>query len=251
MKVAAATNGFGAMELLKGARLAGESIQVVIIDRSLPDGDGWGLAGQIRKHPDYQAARIILLNTPGRQAAAGADRIHVDGFLSKPVEDQSLLRILVKVLGDVPAAGRGISARREMPSSPQTRLRILVAEDNSVNQKVTRTLLERRGHSVEVANNGVQVLAWLDRAEFDLILMDLQMPEMDGCETTVEIRRREQPGAGHVQIIALTAHAMEEEVDHCTAAGMDGYLAKPIEVSELDALLEKVELANAGNSQAF
>jgi len=119
---------------------------------------------------------------------------------------------------------------------PSISLRILVAEDNLVNQRLATRLLEKRGHFVTVAATGCEALAALEKSSFDLVLMDMQMPEMDGFEATAAIRKKEKPGT-HLPIVALTAHAMKGDREKCIAAGMDGYLAKPIRPEELDAVL--------------
>ena len=116
-------------------------------------------------------------------------------------------------------------------------LRILLAEDNQVNQRLARRLLEKRGHFVDVAGNGREVVQALEKASYDLVLMDVQMPEMDGMEATTHIRGKEKLSGGHQRIVALTAHAMKGDEERCLAAGMDGYLTKPIRPEELDELL--------------
>jgi CheY-like chemotaxis protein len=122
---------------------------------------------------------------------------------------------------------------------PARTLRILVAEDNAVNQRLATRLLEKRGHQVVVAGNGCEALAALGEGTFDLVLMDIQMPEMDGMEATAKIREKEELAGGHLPIVALTAHAMKGDEDLCLAAGMDGYLTKPIHPQELDMVLTK------------
>ena len=128
-------------------------------------------------------------------------------------------------------------------------LRILLAEDNVVNQRLACRLLENHGDIVVVANNGVQLLETLERQSFDLILMDAQMPQMDGFEATAAIRRMEEATLGHIPIIAMTAHAMVGDRQRCLEAGMDGYIAKPVHAHELFGTIETV-LANAGPSSA-
>jgi len=126
-------------------------------------------------------------------------------------------------------------------------LRVLVAEDNAVNQKLVARLLEKRGHFVKIVENGREALESLEQESYDLILMDVQMPEMDGFEATGELRRLEKQSGRHTPVIALTAHAMKGDRERCLAAGMDGYLSKPIRAPELDELLEKyITLREAG-----
>jgi CheY-like chemotaxis protein len=121
----------------------------------------------------------------------------------------------------------------------RVRLRVLLAEDNAVNQRLISRLLEKRGHEVDVVGNGVEALKALARRSYDLVLMDMQMPELDGLETTTRIRMRETNGDKHQIVVALTANAMSEDQERCRAAGMDGYLTKPIQFDKLDEVLEK------------
>jgi two-component system sensor histidine kinase/response regulator len=125
------------------------------------------------------------------------------------------------------------------PAAPPAGLRVLLAEDNPVNQLVMTRLLEKRGHHVVLAVNGREVLALLDRGRYDLVFMDLQMPEMDGLEATAAIRARERTSGLHQAVIALTAHAVKGDSERCRAAGMDGYLSKPIALQDLDELLQR------------
>jgi CheY-like chemotaxis protein len=131
-------------------------------------------------------------------------------------------------------------------STPRQVLRVLLAEDNPVNQRVAARLLEKRGHHVALAANGREALAWLDRERFDLILMDVQMPELDGLETTAVIREREKREGGHIPIVALTAHAMQGDRERCIDAGMDNYVNKPIDAVKFLEVVESTVLAQAG-----
>ncbi len=248
MRVATAANGLDAMQKLESASLAANLFDVVIIDRSLPDTDGWDLAAGIRLTLHHHRARLILLNTPGRQTKiAVPNRVAIDGFLSKPVEEESLVQTVAAALNTDSTTLQQNGTALAAEPLPQSRLRILVAEDNSINQMVARRLLEKRGHSVQIAADGLQAVASQQCEAFDLILMDLEMPEMDGYTATAEIRRQEgESGRRRSQIFALTAHAMKGEMERCLAAGMDGFLTKPIEIAELNALLQRTELANLG-----
>jgi signal transduction histidine kinase/DNA-binding response OmpR family regulator len=225
----------------------GSLFDAVIVDRSLPDGDGWDLARELRATPAYAAVRLIVLNSPGRPTKsqpAGDDVI--DALLHKPVAAAELVRTLAVVLQ--PAGSTSVEEPREAPAERRPRLRVLVAEDNPVNQLVTRRLLEKRGHDVEIARDGRQAVAAFDRGGFDLILMDVQMPVVDGWEATAAIRLRERANGGHrLPIVALTAHAMKGDEDRCLDAGMDGYITKPIELAALDAWIEKVSRDTSGD----
>ncbi len=132
-------------------------------------------------------------------------------------------------------------------SSIFTGLRILLAEDNAVNQAVAMRLLKKMGHEVEVAENGLQALAALEKQSFDLVIMDVQMPEMDGFEATAEIRRRERERGGHLPIVAMTAHAMKGDRERCLAAGMDAYITKPVQRRDLYEAIEKVMADSAAS----
>ena len=126
------------------------------------------------------------------------------------------------------------------PVAPVTLLRVLIAEDSTVNQMLAVRLLEKRGHIAVIADNGLKALAALEREEFDLVLMDVQMPEMNGFEATAAIRKKEQTTGGHIPIVAMTAHAMKGDEDRCLSAGMDGYVSKPITPDELFLAISKV-----------
>ena len=224
----------------RGKLASGGSFDAVIVDRSLPDGDGWDLAREIRANPAHAAVRLLVLNSPGRQTRPQpeGDAV-VDALLYKPVPAAELLRVLSAVLQ--PSGSPADDEPPEAPAERRPRLRVLVAEDNPVNQLVTRRLLEKRGHDVEIARDGRQAVAAFDRGGFDLILMDVQMPVVDGWEATAAIRGREQANGGpRLPIVALTAHAMKGDEDRCLAAGMDGYITKPIELTALDAWIETV-----------
>jgi CheY-like chemotaxis protein/HPt (histidine-containing phosphotransfer) domain-containing protein len=147
---------------------------------------------------------------------------------------------IVGIFAARPAAGRQARSGAGRPRKPGRALHVLVAEDNGVNQQVAVGMLERAGHEATVAENGREVLALLERSEFDVVLMDVQMPELDGLETTVAIRERERAKGGHLPIVAVTAHAMKGDAERCLAAGMDGYLSKPLQPRELAEAIARV-----------
>jgi len=237
MIVATASDSAGALR-----QLAATAFAVIVIDRSLPDGDGVELARRIRVHPNAANSRTILLKSTGRPAASiPPDAGFVDAVLHKPVDSLDLLQTLSGVLDGAPPAVAAGAAASDAPARSSRPLRVLVAEDNAVNQLVIRRLLEKRGHDVEIAPDGGQAVSAAENGAFDLILMDLEMPVMNGWQATAAIRGREaSAGARRQAIVALTAHAMKGQDDRCREAGMDHYLAKPIEVGALDAVLEEV-----------
>jgi CheY-like chemotaxis protein len=171
---------------------------------------------------------------PGDRARCLA--LGVSAYLTKPIKQSDLLDTIMGALSGRSAVTRPSGARTAAPRKGP-RLRVLVAEDNAVNQQVAVGMLEREGHHTVLAGNGREALALLEREAVDLVLMDVQMPELDGFETTAAIREREQQSGGHLPIVALTAHAMKGDAERCLAAGMDAYLAKPLEMVALRGVL--------------
>jgi PAS domain S-box-containing protein len=224
------------LELEKAARV-GKPYPLVLLDSQMPEMDGFALAQQIKKRPRLAGASIMMLTSgprPGDRARCLA--LGLSAYLSKPIKQSDLLDTIMGALSGRPAetrsSGQPTAAPRQGP-----RLRVLVAEDNSVNQQVAVGMLARAGHGAVVAANGREALALLEREVFDLVLMDVQMPELDGFETTAAIREREKVRGGHLPIVALTAHAMKGDAERCLAAGMDAYLAKPLEMAQLRGVL--------------
>jgi signal transduction histidine kinase/DNA-binding response OmpR family regulator len=237
MKVATAPDAAGALRELESAHFA-----AIVVDRTLPDADGVELASRIRVHTNGAGVRILLLKSAGRHTISSPpEGRSVDGVLHKPVDSLDLLRCISHLLHAAPSATAPGPASSDGPAQPLRPLRVLVAEDNAVNQLVIRRLLEKRGHYVEIAADGAQAAASAETRAFDLILMDLEMPVMNGWEATAAIRAHEaSAGTRRVAIVALTAHAMKGQDARCLEAGMDDYLPKPIEVATLDAVLEKI-----------
>ncbi|MGH9679645.1 MAG: response regulator, partial [Candidatus Acidiferrales bacterium] len=162
-------------------------------------------------------------------------------YLTKPIRQSELREVIARVLGHQELNGpvSRFSPRLLTRDASKVSLRVLLAEDNAVNQRLASRLLEKRGHQVTITRTGREALAAIEHGGFDLVLMDVQMPEMDGFEATGVLRARERVTGGHVPVIALTAHAMKGDRDRCIAVGMDGYLAKPIRPAELDEILEQ------------
>jgi signal transduction histidine kinase/DNA-binding response OmpR family regulator len=232
-------------------RLATGKCAAAIIDRTFPDGEGLELASLIRSHPNGAAARIIRLNTPGSQPASQPpEDACADGVLYKPVRSDDLLQMLVEKLRQARPAASGSVAADGTARPTESPLRVLVVEDNPTNQFVARRLLEKRGHRVEIARDGEEAVAAGERGGFDLILMDLEMPVMDGWEAAAAIRRAEAAaGKPRLPIVALTAHAMKGHLDECLAAGMDAYLTKPLEPEALEAVLKDIGRGRMGASR--
>ena len=221
--------------------LRAERFHVVISDCQMPEVDGFALAHVIKNDEQLGRTPIVMLTSVGHpQEAARCRQIGVEAILTKPVKHSDLLEAL--------SFSVGVSTRQPVEEEallerPRRRLRVLVAEDNPVNQKLVATLLSKRGHEVSTVENGREALAAIDdrnRERFDVVLMDVQMPEMGGLEATRAIRAAEDPTAARLPIVALTAHALKGDRERCLEAGMDGYLAKPIDVNQLIATVERI-----------
>ncbi len=224
-----------ALEEMKSAARMGKPYPLVLLDSQMPEMDGFGLAERIQRHPRLAGASIMMLTSgprPGDRTRCAA--LGVSGYLIKPIKQSDLLDTIMGVLGGERA--KAAPAPEGRPSG-RAGMRVLVAEDNAVNQMVAVGLLERAGHRAVVAQNGREALALLEHEAFDLVLMDVQMPELDGLETTAAIREREKSTGAHLPIVAVTAHAMKGDAERCLAAGMDAYLAKPLDARELRATL--------------
>jgi PAS domain S-box-containing protein len=239
MKPAAVADSDRALAALRDAVGESNPFDVVIADRQMPGVDGLMLARRIRRERLLARTPIIMLMSVGDGADAVPKGVVVDAQLTKPVKHSDLLDALA-TLFRLPTR-RSRADRPQPEARPQQRLRILVAEDNLVNRKLVTRLLQKRGHHVEAVENGRAAVAAVSAAAtpFHVLLMDLQMPEMSGVEATHAIRERERDRGVHLPIVALTAHAMVGDRERCLAAGMDGYLSKPIDVNELIATVER------------
>ncbi len=232
MQPALAASAVQAMDLLQAANRAGTPYPLVLTDAHMPDIDGFTLTKSLRSDPDLAATKVIMLTSGDRpEDTAHCAGLGIAAYLLKPAKQSELLEAIERTMG-VLTAKRDLTAT--MANAPVTRpLRILLAEDSMVNQKLAVALLERQGHTVVIATNGREAVKAVDRESFDLILMDVQMPEMDGMEATAAIRLREEANGMHTPIIAMTAHALKGDRERCLQAGMDGYVAKPIRPKEL------------------
>ena len=232
-----------ARDAIERARVRGTPFPLMISDVHMPDTDGFSLAAQVRQNPDWANLSIILLASATQSGdAARCRELGVQAYLTKPARRAELHAAIHSALGgrSSPDGPRSPVAR---PSVREDRrgLRVLVAEDNAVNQQVARRFLERQGHAVTLAANGLEAVSALEEREFDLVLMDVQMPEMDGFEATARIRAKEVQAGKHQTIVAMTAHAMKGDRERCLNAGMDGYISKPLNSAELINLLENTQ----------
>ncbi len=239
MLPSSASNAAEALEKLRAAS-AREPFDIALLDMEMPGMDGVGLARALRSDPARHAVKLILLTSVGRIGGDDAvQKLGLDAALVKPVRQSELYNCLITVLGVAATdVGAAIQAAPRATKEEGKGVRVLLAEDNVVNQQVAVFMLQARGYQVDVVGNGSEALDGLARAAYDLILMDCQMPEMDGFEATAQIRQREG-SARHTPIIALTAHALRGERERCIAAGMDDYIAKPIVPDVLYATLRR------------
>ena len=233
---------------------SGEPYPLVLLDGHMPDTDGFMLAEMIRNRPELLSSTLMMLTSGGQLGDVARCRsLGISAYLIKPVTQSDLFDKIVHVLDRsnvMQPSAMESAAATAMPRTnlTQTPMRVLVVEDNIVNQRLAIRLLEKRGHSLALAGNGVEALEALEASPFDAVLMDLQMPRMGGLEATAEIRRREHGTPRHTTIIAMTAHAMKGDREACLAAGMDAYLSKPIQADELYRTLEAFA-PNAAPSQ--
>ncbi len=243
MPSTAVGGGQEALEELFSTADAGKPYGLVLTDMHMPNMDGFDLIARIRERPELRTATIMMLTSAGHRGDADRCKaLGVAAYLLKPIRQSELREAIARVLGAQAQSGAiPLVTRYSLHDARDSSevLNILVTEDNVVNQRLATRLLEKRGHRVTVACNGRKAVEALEAGPFDLVFMDVQMPEMDGLEATATIRRKEAATGKHQPIIALTAHAMKRDQERCMAAGMDGYLTKPIRPQELDVVLER------------
>ena len=241
MRPTLAEGAHAALSLLEQAADAGTSFSLVLTDVNMPEMDGFDLVEEIRRHTQLSDTTIVMLTSAGQRGdAARCRQLGVAAYLTKPIGESELLDAILRVLASNPQTKGPALVTRHSLREEKRSLRILLAEDNEVNQKLAVRLLEKRGHRVAVANNGREALEWFERETFDVALLDVQMPEMDGFEATAAIRKRELTTRHHMPIIAMTAYAMQGDRERCLASGMDGYIAKPIQPRRLFEVLDEM-----------
>ena len=241
LEVSVAESGERALEVLRRAAGRSEAFAIAVVDAHLPGMDGFALIEAIRNEPAIAGTAVVLMTSAGRpgERARGAE-MGIGTTVAKPVTHADLRLGLVRVLAAGAAGGSEPARRRGRGARAARRLRVLVAEDNAVNRTLVVQLLQKRGHRVTVVENGREALAALEREAFDVALMDVQMPELDGFEATAEIRARERTSGRRLPIVAMTAHAMKGDRERCLAAGMDGYVSKPLDRRKLYETIERL-----------
>jgi PAS domain S-box-containing protein len=235
MQPIAACDGTSAMAAMRAAAVAGDPFPLVLLDARMPEPDGFAVAEQIKADPDLAGAAIMMLSSSDHSGdIARCRKLGITRYLRKPIGQSELFDAILIALGAEPREeARSTDIAAGPAEARQRSLRILLAEDNEINRHVTTRILQKCGHTMVLAADGREALKIFESQPLDLVLMDIQMPHMDGFAATVAIREREKATAGHIPIVALTAHAMEGDRELCLAAGMDTYLSKPLRIEEL------------------
>jgi signal transduction histidine kinase/CheY-like chemotaxis protein len=240
LRVKTADSGEDGLVQLANAARSGQRFPLVILDAHMPGMDGFAVAERIKRDPKLSAATVMMLTSASQRGdSARCKELGIVAHVIKPVRQSDLMDAIMTALGGSKAP-TAVTPRTATPAGGVRPLRILLAEDNPVNQQLAVGLLTKRGYQVRVAENGRKALETLETDRFDLILMDVQMPEMGGFDATAAIRAREQLVGGHVPIVALTAHAMAGDRERCLAAGMDDYASKPLRIQELVTIIERL-----------
>lgn len=237
MRPVAASSGPAGISALQAAAAASRPFPLVLLDLNMPEMDGFAVAARIRDTPNLAGATVMMLtSSTQRDDAKRCRELGISSYLVKPVRQAELLEAMIQALGVHAQTSQRV---REEPKNTEVAaksLRILVAEDNPVNQTVAIRLLQKHGHSVVIASDGKEALHKFVEAGpggFDLVLMDVQMPEMDGFAVTAAIRERDKAASRHTHVIAMTAHALKGDRERCLAAGMDDYVSKPVQSTQL------------------
>jgi CheY-like chemotaxis protein len=235
MKPTLAESGFAALAALETAVVKERPFHLLMVDGHMPIMDGLQLVNQIRSNPALAGAVIMMLtSTQQSEYSRQCRELNVSEYLVKPVSQAELLQSVLRILSKNPhTVASSLPTIFHEVAPENRRLRILVAEDNHINQRLAVSVLQKMGHDVATVETGTAALRVLEERSFDLVLMDVQMPEMDGLEATAAIRAREKTNGQHIPIIAMTAHAMTGDRDRCLDAGMDDYVSKPISKQEL------------------
>ena len=239
MKPKGAIGGQQALAEMELAAARGAPYRLVLLDSQMPDLEGLDVAREIRQRHDRPDVVLMLLSSDDKPGdIARCQELGISVFLRKPIKQSELLDAILTVLHQTSSKTRCGTAPRSSPASPHGTLHFLLAEDNEVNQEYAVEMLQRRGHTVVVANNGQEALAAWKTGTYDIVLMDVQMPQMDGYAATAAIRQIESANGRHTPIIALTAHVMKGDRERCLAAGMDAYVSKPLRPQELFAAID-------------
>jgi signal transduction histidine kinase/CheY-like chemotaxis protein/HPt (histidine-containing phosphotransfer) domain-containing protein len=250
MKPTVVEDADAAVEALERGWKKGKPFPLALLDCMMPGKDGFDLTREIKSRPHLSPITLVMLSSGIlREDAARCRELGIAVRLTKPILQSELFKAIKKALR---ISAESLPPEASIPAiAPSAQsLGVLLAEDNLVNQKVVVRILEKAGHRVAVANNGKEALAELERNDYDVVLMDVQMPEMGGLEATAILRGREQTTNRHVPIVAMTAHAMKGDRERCLEAGMDDYLAKPVRAADLVRIVERLAKKSASRSKA-
>jgi PAS domain S-box-containing protein len=251
MRATAVAGGRAAIDGLIAAAPTDRPFELVLLDANMPDMDGFEVAAEVAKRPELRGATVMMLSSSGEYGdQSRCAELGITAYLTKPVYVADLLAAIERAIGSKPSTAMSPPAKSTAGGLAMgaggRRSRILLVEDNVVNQRVASGLLTRRGHHVTVTEDGREALTRLDQETFDLVLMDLEMPVMGGLDATAAIRLRERATGQHVRIVAMTARAMNSDRERCLAGGMDGYLSKPIDPTMLFAVVEQERDGDGG-----
>jgi two-component system, sensor histidine kinase and response regulator len=241
MRAVAVESGAAALGILEKSLRLDQPFAMVLLDGHMPGMDGFALAERISRDRRYADIKLVMLTSAGQpEDVANCRKLDISGYLTKPIKQSELFDVIISAIGQPVGERPRAPQRRKRLQPGQRRLQVLVAEDNQVNQLVARRIFEKLGHQVTVVNNGREALAAVQAGQFDLIAMDVQMPEMDGLAATGALRELEKTSGTHVPILAMTAHAMKGDRERCLAAGMDGYTSKPIRIRDLEQAIAQL-----------
>ena len=247
MRTAVADSAKAALTELAGSVNKGRSFDLVVSDVVMPEIDGVELVETIRKRPELHAETVVMLSSTDRPGdLARCRRLGVRAYLRKPVTASDLGNAMLQALGYAEAM-QSVDNPSTMPTVASRQLSVLVADDNKANRSLAETILQKRGHQVTCASTGVEAVAVIRDNQFDVVVMDVQMPEMDGFAATAAVRKLEKQTGDHLPIIAMTAYAMKGDRERCLTAGMDAYIAKPVRADQLEVLVES--LGTAGEAE--
>jgi len=241
MRPVAVEGGAAALATLESSLSADQPFAVVLLDGHMPDMDGFAVAERISRDPRYADIKLVMLTSVSQpEDVTRCRRLGISAYLTKPIKQSELFDVVVTAIGQPVGERPRARKRSKWPRRAQRRLHVLLAEDNEVNQLLATRIFEKLGHHVTVVNNGREALSAVQAGKFDLVAMDVQMPEMDGLAATAAIRAWEKSTGTHIPILAMTAHAMKGDRERCLAAGMDGYASKPIRIAELEQAIAQL-----------
>ncbi len=247
-RIETAASGAKGLEMLQTAVRTGDPYRVVLLDMQMPGMDGEQTAQAIKDDPTIQDVKVVILTSIGQQGdAVRLEALGCSGYLNKPVKQQMLYETLLAVMGHKGDLGSNMITRHVLSEQKRQELRLLLAEDNPINQKLAVVILQKAGYSVDTVENGRQAVEQWQKRAYNAVLMDVQMPEMDGFEATQQIRALEGDQR-HTPIIAMTAHALKGDQERCLQAGMDDYVSKPLDRPGLMRTLERWTQPKAENA---